>query len=255
MINHLWRPPRKEPGVKSRPLDKEDPENFQYYRKWGFTVYRTYYGSDSNQHWDALIDAMTRQTLLALGYHEDDDMFKNDKRQKRGLYSNKAKYLEDVNRLKKLFRLSTREDVSLLDGLDIHQIREVCVKELPEAKKNIEGANHCFALVADEAVLKDVARGVFVIKAVGYDWDEDRAGQGWVRMLTGDILSLWESLLLCDYICHDIYAEMHREVSGGDLDKDTWPGLSCIEPLGDCSEARTADPTGTARITQFRIDY
>ncbi|KAF5678235.1 hypothetical protein FCIRC_6518 [Fusarium circinatum] len=198
---------------------------------------------------------MTRQTLLALGYHEDEEMFKNDKRQIRGLYSNKSEYLEDIARLKKLFRLSIREDASLLDGLDIHQIRQVCVKELPEARKNIEGANHCFALVADEAVLKDVARGVFVIKAVGYDWDEDRASQGWVRMLTADILCLWESLLLYDYICHDIYAAIHHDVSGGDLDKDTWEGLPCIEPLGDCSEARTANPTGTARITQFRFDY
>uniref|UniRef100_A0A0C4DI59 Uncharacterized protein n=1 Tax=Fusarium oxysporum (strain Fo5176) TaxID=660025 RepID=A0A0C4DI59_FUSOF len=171
MIDFLWRPPRKEPGVKRRPLDQRDPANAQYYRNWGFTVYRTYYGPDSDKHWETLIDAMTRQTHLALGYHETEMIYQEDQRQKWGLYADKSDYVDDINRLKKLFRLTVREDSSVLDGLDIPRIRDLCRKELPEASKNIEGAKACFVFVADEAVLNDIARGVFVIKVVGYDWD------------------------------------------------------------------------------------
>ncbi|KAH7171568.1 hypothetical protein DER46DRAFT_570583 [Fusarium sp. MPI-SDFR-AT-0072] len=125
-------------------------------------------------------------------------MFNENVKRHLGKYSNKSEYLEDINRLKKLFRLNAREDALLLDGLDIPQIQELCRKELPEARKNIEGANHCFALIADEAVLKDIAHGVFVIKVVAYDCDEDQIIPGCVRMSTGDILNLWESLFLSE---------------------------------------------------------
>jgi hypothetical protein len=255
MIDFLWRPPRKEPGVKSHPLDRKDSENFQYYHNWGFTVYRTHYDPDSDKHWETLIDAMTRQTYLALGYHEAERIFQNDRKQMWGLYANKSEYVDDINQLKKLFRLPVREDSSLLDGLDTTQIRELCREELPEARKNIEGAKSCFVFVADESVLRDIARGVFVIKVVGYDWDEDRAGQGWMRIPTGDVLSLWETLLLYDYMGSDVYEEIDYRWFGEELEKYTWPGDASIYPTGGCSEARTAYPRSRPGYSQFRLDY
>ncbi|KAF5630072.1 ankyrin protein [Fusarium sp. NRRL 52700] len=175
--------------------------------KW-LEVYRTYYSPESDKHWKTLIDAMTRQTHLALGYHETERVYQEDQRQKWGLYADKGDYVDDINRLKKLFCLTVREDSSALDGLDIAQIRELCRTELPEASKNIQGAKACFVFVADESVLKDIAHGVFVIKVVGYDWDEDRIGQGWIRIPTGDVLTFWESLLLWDSISSDPYLEI-----------------------------------------------
>ncbi|KAF5259703.1 hypothetical protein FOXYS1_9668 [Fusarium oxysporum] len=252
MIDFLWRPPRKEPGVKRRPLDQRDPANAQYYRNWGFTVYRTYYGPDSDKHWETLIDAMTRQTHLALGYHETEMIYQEDQRQKWGLYADKSDYVDDINRLKKLFRLTVRDDSSVLDGLDIPRIRDLCRKELPEASKNIEGAKACFVFVADEAVLNDIARGVFVIKVVGYNWDEDRIGQGWMRIPTGEVLTFWESLLLWDFIETDVYREINDHWFGEESERYTWPGDASIYPTHGCSEAQTASQS---RHSQFRFDY
>ncbi|KAH7195295.1 hypothetical protein DER44DRAFT_791101 [Fusarium oxysporum] len=249
MIDFLWRPPRKEPGAKRRLLDKRDPANAQYYHNWGFTVYRTYYSPDSGKHWGILIDAMTRQTHLALGYHEAEMIYQEDQKQKWGLYAHKSEYVDDINRLKKLFRLAVREDSSLLDGLDTTEIRELCREELPEARKNIEGAKSCFVFVADEAVLKDIACGVFVIKVVGYDWDEDRAGRGWMRIPTGDVLSLWESLLLYDFIGSDVYAEIKYHWFGEESERYTWPGDASIYLTGGCSEAQTACPQIRSRYS------
>lgn len=257
MIEFLWRPPRINTGpiIKHLVNDRKAPENFGYYRNWGFTVYRTFYGPDSDKHWDTLIDAVTRQTLLALGYHENDRIFNEDIKRNWGKYSDKSGYLEDINRLKKLFRLTTRENPLLFDGLDIPQIQEVCRRELPRARENIEGARHCFVLVADERVLKDVANGVFVITAVDYDQVEERFCPEWVRMSTGDILNLWESLFLEDSIFRTIHCAMGCELSKRDLETYVWSGLDCIESLGDCSEAQTATPGRKPEYTRFRIDY
>ncbi|KAG9495651.1 hypothetical protein J7337_012205 [Fusarium musae] len=160
---------------------------------------------------------MTRQTRLALGYHENEKIYQEDPRQKQRFYADKSDYVDDINRLKKLFRLTVREDLSVLDGLDIPQIREVCRKELPEASKNIEGAKSCFVFVADEEVLNDITRGVFVIKVVGYDWDEDRLGQGWMRIRTGEVLELWQALLLWDSMDSDPYEEIQDHWLGQEL--------------------------------------
>ncbi|KAH7239993.1 uncharacterized protein BKA55DRAFT_542590 [Fusarium redolens] len=206
MIDFLWRPPQKEPGVKSRLLDRKDSENFQYYHNWGFTVYQ-YSKTTGNRS---------------------------------GVY---------------MPTKAMREDLSLLDGLDITQIQELYREELPEARKNIEGTKSCFIFVADESVLRDIARGVFVIKVVGYDWDEDRAGQGWMRIPTGDVLSLWETLLLYDYMGSDVYEEIDYLWFGEELEKYTWPGDASIYPTGGCSEARTAYPRSRPGYSQFRLDY
>ncbi|KAF5553642.1 ankyrin protein [Fusarium mexicanum] len=192
--------------------------------------------NEDGKHWATLIDAMTRQTYLALGYHETEMIYQEDQRQKWGLYADKSDYVDDITRLKKLFRLTLIEDVSALAGLDIPQIRELCRKELPEASKNIEGAKACFIFVADESVLNDIARGVFVIKVVGYDWDEDRIGQGWMRIPTGNVLTFWESLLLWDNMDSDPYREI----------KDHWFGeeLKSINPKFMAIELPNSAPSG-----------
>ncbi|KAF5565394.1 hypothetical protein FNAPI_1709 [Fusarium napiforme] len=147
---------------------------------------------------------------------------------------------------------TTRPNVMCLDN---PKIREVCRKELPQARDNVAGANHCFALVADERVLKDIARGVFVITAVDYDQDEDRFSPGWVRMSTGDILNLWESLFLMSSGFGTIRCAIECDLSNRDLETYVWPGLCCIGRRGDCSEAQTASPRGKPELTRFRFDY
>ncbi|KAL2687925.1 hypothetical protein Neosp_005495 [[Neocosmospora] mangrovei] len=160
------------------------PENFKYYGHWGYTIYRTYYGPESDEHWDTLLDALKRQTSLALAYHEDDEVYNSNMRQRRWghcSHKNKDEYMDDLERLKKLFHLDPRENSSLLDGLDVRQLRKVCLDEHTEAEKTMAGRMFHFALVADEAVLKDIARGEFVVKAVAYDWEDK--GEYWAVAL------------------------------------------------------------------------
>ncbi|CEI63521.1 hypothetical protein FVEN_g6653 [Fusarium venenatum] len=87
---------------------RKHPDNFQYYRRWGFAIYRMYCGPDSDKHWNMLLDALRRQTMLAFGCFEDDE--ESDQ--------------GDVQRLKELFFLDAREDPVLPDGLDVAGIRE-----------------------------------------------------------------------------------------------------------------------------------
>jgi hypothetical protein len=51
MIESLWFLP---PGVKTQYKGRKHPGNFQYYRRWGYVIYRTYYGPDSDKYWNML---------------------------------------------------------------------------------------------------------------------------------------------------------------------------------------------------------
>ncbi|KAJ4307797.1 hypothetical protein N0V84_012491 [Fusarium piperis] len=173
MIDLMWQPPRKKPGAKRPMLDRRLSENFKYYGNWGFTIYRTYYSPESDKHWDILLDALKRQTSLALGYFEDGYQYSNDVKQRgSSFYRGEEEYMNDLNRLKEMFCLDPRDDLLLLDGLDVRGLREVCLKEQPEAEKTMAGGQFGFALLADQAVLKDIAKDIFAVKAVAYEWEE-----------------------------------------------------------------------------------
>ncbi|KAH7129657.1 hypothetical protein B0J13DRAFT_564436 [Dactylonectria estremocensis] len=257
MIDLVWRPPRGKPMVKRPRVNRHLPENFKYYGNWGFTIYRTYYGPESNEHWDMLLDALKRQTNLAFGYYEDKDYADEVKRQKGrgvashlGFYENQDEYRDDLKRLKKLFRLDTREDPSLLGGLDIRQLREVCLNEQPETERTMAGRLFRFVLVADEAVLKDIAKGEFVVKTVGYDWEERGEYWGWMRIPTGYLLQLWHSLILWRFTP---YRFLRFDGPEEDLEEYIWPGDFVADPTGDCSEVRRGDHY-SAQSPLFKIE-
>ncbi|KAM5348615.1 hypothetical protein ACJ41O_008439 [Fusarium nematophilum] len=177
MMKLMWKPPRTEPGVKRWALDRKLPENFKYYGNWGFTIYRTYYSPESDEHWEMLLDSLKRQTMLALGYCESEDQYTFDLKRREyhygsRYYQSEDEYRVDLEQLKKLFHLDPREDASLLGGLDVRQLREVCLSEPPNEQKTMAGKIFRYVLVADESVLKDIAEGEFVVKAVAYNWKE-----------------------------------------------------------------------------------
>ncbi|SCO92576.1 uncharacterized protein FRV6_16704 [Fusarium oxysporum] len=153
----LWNPPRKRDRHPEMPSpNRFKPEDFGYYKKWGFAIYRTYYGAESDQYWNVLLQALRQQTPLSIGFYESDE----------------AEELWERHR-------NWRHGSFSLEGLDINGIREVCRKQHHEANQKMAGAKFCFALVADEAVLDGIARNEFVVKAVGYDWDRiDHGGWG-----------------------------------------------------------------------------
>ncbi|KAJ4252461.1 hypothetical protein NW762_011062 [Fusarium torreyae] len=92
----------------------------QYYRKWGFTIYRTYYGN--NENWQALLYSLRHQTKLAFGAFENDEEIDQDVRQK----------------LQKSFYLDVREDSSLLDVLDVRGLRQFCNAEKLKESELVE---------------------------------------------------------------------------------------------------------------------
>ncbi|KAI8671979.1 hypothetical protein LRP88_03501 [Fusarium phalaenopsidis] len=237
MIDLVWQPPRKKPGVKRPMLDRRLPENFKHYGNWGFAIYRTYYSPESDKHWDILLDALKRQTYLALGYYEDGNQYRNDVKQRGSrFYSGEEEYMDDLNRLKELFRLDPREDPLLLDGLDVRRLREVRLEEPPEAEKAMAGVQFGFVLLADEAVLKDIAKDIFVVKAVAYRWEEAYdARWGWTRMPTGYLLELWHSLMLSG---DNPYWSLKFKGPEEDLEHYLWDGDSAAEPTATCSDVQ-----------------
>ena len=78
MFDLIWKPPRGPPIVKRRPLDKMLPENFKYFRNWGFSIYRTYYGPESDEHWNTLVTILRHQTSLGLGLLESEELREDD---------------------------------------------------------------------------------------------------------------------------------------------------------------------------------
>ncbi|WAO88980.1 Hypothetical protein NCS54_00635200 [Fusarium falciforme] len=203
MIDLVWQPPRKKPGVKRPMLDRRLPENFKHYGNWGFTIYRTYYSPESDKHWDILLDALKRQTCLALGYYEDGNQYRHDVKQRGSrFYSGEEEYMSDLNRLKELFRLDPREDPLLLDGLDVRRLRE----------------------------------DIFVVKAVAYRWEEAYdARWGWTRMPTGYLLELWHSLMLS---ADNPYWSLQFKGPEEDLEHYLWDGDSAAEPTATCSDVQ-----------------
>ncbi|KAF5692430.1 hypothetical protein FDENT_2952 [Fusarium denticulatum] len=226
---------------------ESEPEKLQCYKNWGFEIYHTYYGPESDHHWVVLLQALRQQTILSIGYYESDEaeeLRKRDIDWFGGYYKTEGNYLALLDVFKSLFRLFPHEDPSHLDGLDIDGVREVCRKLHHEANENMAGASFCFALVADKAVLDGIARNEFVVKAVGYDWDRiDNGGWGWARLETGRLLELWESLLVSDLQSTNKYYSLRYDGTESDLETDTWIGNTSLP----CFDVYSAVQTATER--------
>ncbi|RSL94207.1 hypothetical protein CDV31_014409 [Fusarium ambrosium] len=220
MIDLLWSPPR---GVQRQHRSRKHPDNFQYYHQWGFPIYRTYYGPESDKHWNMLLGALKHQTRLAFGFFEDEEDVEEEVDQ------------GDVQRLKELFHLDTREDASLLDGLDVRDIWALCQNEEVDKQRAMADRVFRFVLLADRSVFKDIERGEFIVKAISLDWREGFRGWGWMRIPTGYLLDLWQTLMLSSYHTERVLSFNGPEQ---DLEGYVWPGELSIEPTGVCSEVR-----------------
>ncbi|KAH7230966.1 hypothetical protein BKA59DRAFT_488658 [Fusarium tricinctum] len=53
---------------------RNNPNNVYHYRKWGYTVYRTYYDKESDEAWEMLLYSLEHQTKLAIGGFEKEDV-------------------------------------------------------------------------------------------------------------------------------------------------------------------------------------
>ncbi|KAF5678236.1 hypothetical protein FCIRC_6519 [Fusarium circinatum] len=159
-----------------------------------------------------------QQTRLSFGYFEDQDDI--DQR--------------DVLLLKDLFHLDIREDASLLNGLDVRGVRELFQSEGVEGKPALADRLWDFVLVADESVLKDVASGECIAKAVSLGWCEGYSGWGWMRIPTGYLLELWI------FLSRSGNTRSALGFMGPEKDLDTyvWPGDVALDATGRFSEIR-----------------
>ncbi|KAL6401423.1 hypothetical protein AUP68_15293 [Ilyonectria robusta] len=221
IINQIYWPPRALRGFGKKEPNRKLPENFKYYENWGFTIYRTYYGPHSDQYWNMLLGALKQQTLLSLGYYEDNEDERGD--------------LGDLEIVKKQFHLDPREDASLLDGLDVHGIRELCTNEDP-CDRTMAAHRYRHVLLADESVLNDIANGVSIVKAVAFEWEEGDENWGWMRIPTGYLLELYHSLWIWED--HHFRPLRYDGSKGEGLERYIWCGESSASPTSQCSEVR-----------------
>ncbi|KPA39952.1 hypothetical protein FLAG1_07175 [Fusarium langsethiae] len=214
-------------------------------RKWGFTIYRTYYGEESDDAWQMLLYSLRHQTKLAFG------AFAPDNHKEIG-FEEEIKQ-DDIQRLKDLFSLDVREDPALFDGFDIPRLREFAKKEKEDRTQIINVGAHRrkgiwpkgvrgmadwvfnYVLLADESVLKDVARGEFIVKAVSVLWREGHTPWGWMRIPTGYLVELWHHLIF-----HEDRTENALSFDGDEeeLENLIWAGDGALFRTGQYSEIR-----------------
>ncbi|KAM0231614.1 hypothetical protein ACHAPO_008462 [Fusarium lateritium] len=231
MIENTWSRGSKRDGTK-----KED-------RKWGFTVYRTHYSEESDEAWKMLLYSLRHQTMLAFGAFAKGADVEHDVDP------------DDVQRLKDLFYLETREDRSQLEVLDVRGLREFCRDELSKDKEIINIPNTRsfkftrpgetqgmadwvfeFVLLADEAVLEDIARDEPIVKAVSIQWRESHDPTwGWMRIPTGYLLELWHHLLFND---RQTSRALHFWGPEQELNTLIWAGDMACNMTGLYSEIR-----------------
>ncbi|KAH7251364.1 hypothetical protein BKA59DRAFT_491872 [Fusarium tricinctum] len=116
---------------------------------WGFTVYRTYYGPDSNENWNTLRNKAKEEAnkeLMACVYDGND---------------------ETAEKLKSLFRLDARSDPALLGGLSLAELCKVYKDKIGGEPEPVHQC--CVFLVADEQILDQIGQGNLIINAVDAD--------------------------------------------------------------------------------------
>jgi hypothetical protein len=225
---------------------RNNPNNVYHYRKWGYTVYRTYYDKESDEAWEMLLYSLEHQTKLALGGFGEEGVDEDD------VHVDP----DNIQQLKNLFTIEGREDPSQFEGLDAQGIRDFWNAEaLKQAQDVVQRPGerrrltsrpdeslamadwvYRYVLLADEATLKDVANGEFVVKAVSLELPAGNSWPGaWMRIPTGYLLDLW--FVLCDWSCS---TEKALSFSGpeAELYYWIWPGDDNRKGTGGYSEIR-----------------
>jgi hypothetical protein len=167
-------------------IEKEEVE--QYFRPWGFTIYRTFYGPGSEEQWQKLLHTATVSAKGCLGrmkdVHENPEVT--------------AKALDQ-------FSLDPRSDPATLDGLTLEDVRQLYLDQRGGQPLNVDRGQRRLFFLADDQVLQDpdVAR----LKVVAADYDpvaaEPRSWRfgpqryfGWMTMPTTAVFALWDILEL-----------------------------------------------------------
>lgn len=159
-----------------------------YLRNWGFTVYRTAYGPDSQRKRDTLMETINAQAR--------DQIMKSQ-----------ATENDPPNRLEKapsLYRMDYRSDKGSLEGKTQDELRQYYKNGVGVAPMNRRFHWHRLFLVVDNEVLETGAgTGQPWIKCVDADYDPEdympkgrlryrsQAYFGWMKITTRSLADLW----------------------------------------------------------------
>ncbi|KAH8693428.1 hypothetical protein GQ44DRAFT_148854 [Phaeosphaeriaceae sp. PMI808] len=169
-------------------IKKEEVE--QYLGPWGFTIYRTSYGSGSEEQWQKLLQ---KATVSAKGRLEKLEGVKENP-------DATAKVLDQ-------FSLDARSDPDTLEGLTLEDVRQLYLGGSGGQPLHVDRGQRRLFLLADDQVLQDPDLARLKVVAADYDhvaavpknW---RVGPqryfGWITMPTTVIFQLWDALELFD---------------------------------------------------------
>lgn len=117
----------------------------RFYAPWGFTVYRTTFGSSTDRQWQLLLQEISAKVYDEISAHEDDEP-------------------DAASKLKSLFRLDSRSDPDTQAGATMDQLRDHYKNGVGGTPMNAESPRVFF--VADDEVLTAVSEGNLWINCV-----------------------------------------------------------------------------------------
>ncbi|EAT83642.1 hypothetical protein SNOG_08474 [Parastagonospora nodorum SN15] len=120
---------------------------------WGFTIYRTYHGPDSDEQWSALLEKITDGVGESLTYLEEVD-----------------KNPDAVTKALLHFRTDARSDAATLDGMSLQDVRFAFLDGVGGQPMNTE-ENYPWRLflLADAQVLQNPDLSLIKVAAPHYD--------------------------------------------------------------------------------------
>ncbi|KAH5960418.1 hypothetical protein HBI85_159660 [Parastagonospora nodorum] len=185
---------------------------------WGFTIYRTYHGPDSDEQWSALLEKITDGVGESLTYLEEVD-----------------KNPDAVTKALLHFRTDARSDAATLDGMSLQDVRFAFLDGVGGQPMNTE-ENYPWRLflLADAQVLQNPDLSLIKVAAPHYDpgrhvprngWSGRKKYFGWITMPTSAVLEL--------YIQVEMFSFEYLAKGPGALwiPEDTWLGESTIKEM------------------------
>ncbi|KAG8677552.1 hypothetical protein FPOAC1_003575 [Fusarium poae] len=149
--------------------------------RWGFTIYRTYYGPGSDENWKTLLAKAKEETFKELDEFDHGGI---------------------AAKIKPIFQLDARSDPIILDGLSLGELCKVYNDNvggdpMPRYESPV-------FLVADKHVLNQIGEGNLIVKSVDADYppqeeiplrtSTEAKWWGWGRMELRQIPWLWKTL-------------------------------------------------------------
>lgn len=177
-------------------LDQPAPQGAKVediYDQWGFTIYRTAYGGQTDLYWGALLQTIHANLRASVVHYHGDKLIEGEERAGELLLG--------------LFRLDARSGLNL-EGKTLDELRDSYHKEpfcwgRIDPFEEEERPRPAVFLVADADVLKRVELGTFVFKCVDMDFyqreyvSNSRVIQnywGWMPVSPIAILPLYQRL-------------------------------------------------------------